>query len=157
MRAISAEAQVETAGGSRRTSRDFTARWAAWRRAVAHLVGRLYAAEEVRVHVERRYFEGTPTVFPDLAADWHALREQAERLAVLGDVVNVTVRRLERGRRRRPQIDLCQLRSAALRRAPEGAAYLVNDARAAALDALGDTEGATTIAARRLRFAERGA
>jgi hypothetical protein len=151
MRAISAEAQLETAGGPRSASRDLTARWAPWRGAVAHLIGRLHEAEEVRVHLERRYFEGTPTVFPDLAVDWQALREQAERLAVLGDVVNVTVRRVERGRRRRPQIDLCQVRAAALRRAPEEAASLVDAARAAALDALGDTLAATKIAERRLR------
>ena len=148
-RAISAEAQLETA----RPSGGRTARWTAWRAAVARLIDRLYLAEEVRAHLERRYLEGSPTLFPDLAADWQALREQADRLALFGDVVPVTTARVDGTRRRRgrSQIDLRQLRAAALDRAPEKAAFLVDAARAAALDALGDTAGAATIVERRLR------
>jgi hypothetical protein len=137
MRAISAEAQLETGGPSRGAS----------------LIGSLYLAEEARAHLERRYLEGTPTLFPDLAADWQALREQAERLAGLGDVVGVTAATVDGARRRRgrPRIDLRQLRAAALNRAPEEAASLVDVARAAALDTLGDSDGGATIAERRLR------
>ena len=154
MRAISAEAQLETAGPSRATSSRRTARWAAWRAGVVSLTGSLYAAEVAREQLECRYLEGTPTLFPDLAADWQRLREQAERLAGLGDVVPVTAGRVEGGRhrQRRPQIDLRQLRAAALRRAPEEAASLLDAARAAALDALGDSDAATKIAERRLRL-----
>jgi len=157
MRAISAEAQLETAGPYRGTSGGRTARWAAWRAAVASLIGSLYLAEEARAHLERRYLEGTPTLVPGLAADWQRLREQAERLAGLGDVVAGTAARIDAARHRRgpssrrPDIDLRQLRAAALDRTAEEAASLVDAARAAALDALGDTDGAATIAERRLR------
>ena len=104
----------------------------------------------------------TPTLFPDLAADWLRLCEQAERLAGLGDLVDVTAATVDGARRRRgrapgrPQIDLHQLRAAALEGAPDEAASLVDAARAAALDTLGDTDGVAAIAERRLR-AERGA
>jgi len=157
MRAISAEAQLETAGPSRGASGGCTARWAAWRAAVASLIGTLYAAEEARAHLERRYLERTPSLFPDLAADWLRLLEEVERLAGLGDVVGVTAGRVGGGRHRRgrPHSDLRQLRSAALDRAPEEAASLVDAARAAALGALGDTAGAAATAERRLRT-ERG-
>jgi hypothetical protein len=46
---------------------------------------------------------------------------------------------------------LHRVRAAAGDRAPEEAAPLVDATRAAALDALGDTDGAETIAERRLR------
>jgi hypothetical protein len=125
--------------------------------AVASLIGDLYAAEEVRAHLERRYLGGTLCLFRDLAADWLALGETVERLASLGDVVAVTATRVEGASHRRgssslrAKINLRQLRAAALRRAPEGAASLVDAARAATLDALGDAAGAATIAERRLR------
>jgi hypothetical protein len=157
MRAISAEAQLKTGGSSRGTSGARTARWTAWRGAVASLIDSLYLAEEARAHLERRYLERTPTLFPDLAADWQALREQAERLAGLGDTVTVTTAWVDRGHHprgpssRRPAIDLRKLRAAAHDRAPEEAASLVDAARATALDALGDMDGMATIAERWLR------
>jgi hypothetical protein len=153
MRAISAEAQLETAGPSRAKDGRRTPRWAAWQAAVGSLIGSLYAAEEARARLERRYLEGTSTLFHDLAADWQALREKGEQLAGLGDLECVTAGRVEGGRRRRrrAEIDLRRLRAAALYHAPEEAAALVDAARAAALDALGDTAGAATIAERRLR------
>jgi hypothetical protein len=43
---------------------------------------------EARSHAERRYLEGSPTLFPDLATDCQALREQAEQLAGLGHVLS---------------------------------------------------------------------
>lgn len=158
LRAISAEAQLETAGPSRGMSRERTARWSAWRGAVANLIGNLYLAEETRAHLERRYLERTSTLFPALAADWRVLREQAERLACLHDVVGPTSVKVDGARRRRgrspgrPTIDLRPLRAAACDRAPEEVASLVDAARAAALDALGDTDGATAIAERRLQL-----
>jgi len=153
MRAIVAEAQLQTAARGRRTGGGHASPWTAWRAAVASMVGDLYAAEEVRVRLERRYLECTPTLFPDLASDWQLLREQVERLADLGDVVGVTAVTIDGAHRRRgrPVIDLRQLRAAVLDHVPEQAASLVDAARAAALDALGDKAGAATIAERRLR------
>jgi hypothetical protein len=49
------------------------------------------------------------------------------------------------------QIDLRQVRAAALHRAPEEAAHLVDAAWAAALDVLGDTVGSARITERRPR------
>ena len=153
MRAISAEAQLEDAGPSRAKDGRRTPRWTAWQAAVGSLIGSLYAAEEGRARLERRYLEGTSTLFHDLAADWQRLRDQAERLADLGDHVGVTTTTVDgaRRRRRRPQIDLRQLHAAARHRASEEGATLVDAARAATLDALGDKAGAATIAERRLR------
>ncbi len=60
--------------------------------------------------------------------------------------------RLRRGRSsRRTEINLRQLRAAARARASEEATPLVDAARAAALEALGDTNGAATIAKQRVR------
>lgn len=152
MRAISAEAQLEAAGPSRGTRGGRDARWTAWRVAVVSLIGDLYAAEDARAHLERRYLDGVCTLFPDLAADWLRRRDEFDRMAGLGDVVGATAG-VEGGRQRprRPRIDQRQLRAAILRRAPQEAASLVDAARTAALDALGDTAGAATIAERRLR------
>ena len=83
--------------------------------------------------------------------------EQAERLADLGDALDVTTAGVDdaghhRGARsRRPTVNLRQLRAAARDRAPDQAASMVDVARAAALDALGDSDGAATIAGRRVR------
>jgi hypothetical protein len=157
MRAISAEAQLEAPGLSRGTRGGRDARWTAWRVAVASVIDYLYAVEETRAHLERRYLESTSTLFPDLAAGWLRRREAVERLAGLGDVVPVTTARVEGARHhrgpssRRPEIDLRRLRAAALDRAPEEASSLVDAARGAALDALGDTDGASMISERRLR------
>jgi hypothetical protein len=159
MRAISAEAQLARRNRSRadRSASSLVERWHAWCTATAALLTGLYAAEEARLLLERRYLESHPALFPDATADWERLRESEERLAGLGDAL----RPLIRGRRRAPRsaeieppgLDLGGLRSAARTQAPAVASRLVDEARAAALDILGDTEGATSIAARRLRAA----
>jgi hypothetical protein len=162
MRALAAEAEL--ARGREHPDADHTIaeRRQAWREGSTGLAAGLFLKEEARALLERRYLEGTPTLFPDLAADWLRLCEQAERLAGLGDLVDVTAATVDGARRRRgrapgrPQIDLHQLRAAALEGAPDEAASLVDAARAAALDTLGDTDGVAAIAERRLR-AERGA
>lgn len=152
MRAISAEMQLEDAGRSRRTGARHIARRTAWRLSVASLIGSICAADEARVQLERRYFDRAPTLFPDLITDWLRLCEHTERLADLGDLVPVAAPRVDGARgRRRPQTDVSQLRAAARDRALEEAASLVDAARAAALDALGDTEGAISFAVRRWR------
>jgi hypothetical protein len=152
MRAIGAEAQPESAGPSRGTSAGRKARWTAWRLSVAGLVGSIYAAEEARAQLERRYLDGVPTPFPDLRAGWQRLRDDVVRLASLGDAVSVAAATADGGRRRgRPSIDPRRLRAAALDRAPDEAASLVDAARAASLDILGDTAGAATIGARWVR------
>jgi len=97
MRAINAEAPLETVGASGGRK----ARWAAYREAVANLIDRIYQAEAARAHLERRYLDGHRTLFPDVAAGWQALREQARRLAGPGDVTRVAAPRATGARHRR--------------------------------------------------------
>jgi hypothetical protein len=157
MRALAAEAQLARRNRSRadRSAASLVERWQAWCTATAALLTGLYAAEEARALLERRYLDGRPTLFPDAIADWERLRESAERLAGLGEALRL----LMDGRRRAPRsaeieplgLDLDALRSGARTTAPAVAARLIDEARAATLDVLGDAEGATSIAARRLR------
>ena len=94
-------------------------------------------------------------LFPDAVEDWERFRECVERLASPGDAL----RPLMQGRRNAPRsadvkppgLDIDALRAQTRTRAPALAARLVDEARAATLDVLGDNEGATSIAARRLR------
>ncbi len=155
MRAISAEAQPESAGTSRGLSGRRTSRWAAWRRQVASLIGDVYLAEEARGQLERRYLDGRPALFPDLAADWPRLREQAERLAGLGG--ESQGRPLRPGRRATPpsRVDRSSRRAVGRERAQAEAAHQAEVARGAALDLVGDTDGAAAIAERRLRPGDR--
>ncbi len=157
MRALAAEAELarRNRSGGDGSASGLVERWQAWSEATAALLTGLYAAQEARALLERRYLDGHPALFPDAIADWERLRESIERLAGLGDAL----RPLIHGRCRAPRsadivppdLDLDALRSGARTTAPAVAAGLVDEARAAALDLLGDTEGATSIAARCLR------
>jgi len=157
MRAISAEAALARRNRSRagRSGSNLAERWQAWCTATAALLTGIYAAEEARLLLERRYLDGHPALFPDAIADWRRLQENAERLASLGD----TLRPLMEGRRRAPRsakveapdLDPDALRSVARTRARAVASGLVDEARAVTLDVLGGTEGATSMMARRLR------
>jgi len=157
MRAISAEAALARRSRSRadRQRSNVVERWQTWCTASAALLTGIYAAEEARLFLEGRYFDGRPALFPDVIEDWQPLRERAERLAGLGDALPP----LPVGRRRAsrsaeiepPPLDLDSLRAVTRTQAATVAARLVDEARAAALDVLGDTKGATSIAARRLR------
>ena len=61
-----------------------------------------------------------------------------------------------RGRRAKaPGVDLNALRVAARAKAPAGAAYLVDEARCATLDLLGDSKAAAAIVEQRLRGMDR--
>ncbi len=81
-----------------------------------------------------------------------------ERLARLGDALRPLIDgepclRGATGMRHQDR-DLDALRAGAEREAPALAARLVDEARAATLDVLGGTEGATAIAARRRQAAD---
>lgn len=161
-RAIGAEAELARRSRSRagRSASNLEERWQAWCTGTAALLTGLYAAEEARALLERRYLDGHPALFPDAIADWERLRERAERLAGLGNIL----RPLMEGRRRAPgsaeigppDRDLAVLRSRARTQAPVVAARLVDEARAATLDVLGDTRGATAVVAGRLRARDDG-
>lgn len=156
MRAISAEAELERRSRSPagRSAANVVERWQAWCTATAALLTRICAAEEARALLERRYLDGHPVLFPDAIADWGRLQESAERLASRGDSLrplSVGLRAPRSAEIEPPDLDLDALRSGARAQVPTMAARLVDEARAATLDVLGDSEGATSMAARRLR------
>jgi hypothetical protein len=144
MRAISAEAELARRSRSRagRERSSLVERWQAWRVTTTGLLIGICAAEEARMLLERRYLDGHPALFPDAIADWQRLRDSVERLASLGDAL----RPLMEGRRRTPRSaktrdpdpDLVALRAAARSMAPAVATRLVDEARVATLDVLGD-------------------
>ena len=157
MRALSAEAELARRRRSRadRSAAGLVERWQEWCTATTALLTGIYAAEEARALLERRYLDGHPALFPEVIDELERLRESVERLAGLGDALGP----LMDGRRRAPRSadikprgpDLDALRSGARTQAPALAAQLIEEARAAALDVLGDTESATSMMARRLR------
>jgi hypothetical protein len=157
MRAISAEADLARRNRSSagRSTSGLVERWQAWCTASAALLTGIYAAEEARLLLERRYLDGHPALFPDAIEAWERLRERAVHLARLGGALPP----LLVGRRRRPRsaeieppgLDLDVLRSGARRDALALAARLGDEARAVTLDVLGDTESATSMMARKPR------
>lgn len=156
MRAITAEAALARRNRSRadRQGSSLVERWQAWCEGSTGLLTVIYAAEEARLLLERRYLDGHPAVFPDATADWERLRERAEGLASLSDGPPLPVgrRRVPRSAEiKPPDLGLDALRPGARAQAPALAARLIEEARAATLDVLGDTDGATSMVARRLR------
>jgi hypothetical protein len=78
-------AEVEGGRGTHRDGSPTPAdRWAGWLRAASERLGALYAAEEGRLLLERRYLDGLTTLFPDTAADWTALQHDAEWIVERG-------------------------------------------------------------------------
>lgn len=148
MRALTAEAELEKGTDGSRGGRPIARRAAAWRAAVADWRTSLAVADEARRLLERRYLDGRGALFPDLSRDWEKLRETGDRLAEMAEALPGLGD--GRPRRRRPQV-LSPRRATVASRAAEQAGCLADTAREAALDLLGDTEGAVAIAERRLR------
>ena len=130
-------------------------RWQEWREELSGFLLGLYETAEARLVLERRYLDGHAFLFPELAADWETLLERAEGLAgVVGLLPAAEGHEATQGRGKQaksPDLDLDALRTAARAKAPAGAACLVDTARCATLDLLGDTKAAVTIVERRLR------
>jgi hypothetical protein len=157
MRALSAEAELARRSRSRagRSAAILVERWQEWCSATVTFLTEIYAAEEARTLLERRYLDGHPALFPDAIEDRQRLRDNAERLASLGGALPPLPVGRRRARRSAeiepPGLDLDALRAGARAEAPAGAARLVDEARATTLDVLGNIEGAAVIVARRLR------
>jgi hypothetical protein len=157
MRALTAEAELARRSRSRAdpSASGLAERWQAWCTASAALLTGIHAADEARLLLERRYLDGHPALFPDAIEAWERLRENAERLASLGGALPplpVGCRRVSRSDViDPPALDLDALRARARQESPLLAARLIEETRAATLDVLGDSEGATSITARRLR------
>jgi hypothetical protein len=154
--ALSWEAWAIGAAGELKTDphgrEAITRRWAAWRDAATGWLENLDAAEAARRLLESRYLHGHGSLFPDLAAGWQALREQAERLAGFG--TSVAVHRKDRSRAAGPRTP-APTTTTLSRRADADAASIADTAGRATLDLLGDTDGAAANARSRLLPAER--
>jgi hypothetical protein len=138
-RAITAETELLPASQSPSGRRAITRRWADWRGTVSDWVMTLEEAGAARRLLERRYLDGHDVLFADLARERHALTEATERLAGVGG--SVVVGR-QGGSRNARVTSLAPGRAAVNSRADAVAAGLVEGARAAALDLLGDAVGA---------------
>ena len=69
VRALAAEAELESATEGPQSRRTITRRWAAWREAVSVWLTNLHSANEARLLLERRYLDGRSAVFSDLGRD----------------------------------------------------------------------------------------
>ena len=152
MRALSAEASLSGAEASRQARAALAARWRTWSADFTALITGLHAAEEARACLEHQYLDGHPALFPDAIEDWARLRESTESLVGLGDILRPLIegQRKAPARRRRTS-ELYALQAEARRQASALAARLVDEARLATLDVLGDGAAASAIAARRFR------
>ena len=153
MRALTAEAALARRSRSRvaRSTSSLAEHWQAWCEGSTGLLIGIYAAEEARLLLERRYLDGHPALFPEAVEDWARLLEQAERLVGLGDALRPLMVGTPRLRGAAAGIDLDALRARARALAATLVGRLLTDARAATLDILGATDAATALAARQLR------
>jgi hypothetical protein len=123
-------------------------RWADWLATARSWLSHLYVAEDARVLLERRYLDGRPSLFPELASEWASVLECAEALVGLAHRLSVDEPARSRGSMRmaRPKgLDLAALRAAAQEGVEAEAARLVDAARADTLCAMGDFSGAAAI------------
>jgi hypothetical protein len=130
-------------------------RWAGWLRAASERLGALYAAEEGRLILERRYLEGLTTLFPDTAADWAALQHEAEwiveRGASYGWLFRAKAPAVDGDQiAESPLVDRDALRRAAREQAHAAAAQPLWQAVASTLHAIGRHADARKIIARHL-------
>ena len=125
------------------------------RAAVAAFLGAVYGAEEARLLLERRYLDGHPCLFPELAGQLETLLDRAEGLASVYALMSAEPRQTATKRvskqARSGLLDLDAVRAAARAEAPARAADLVDEARCATLDTLGDWQAAHSILERRVR------
>ena len=128
--------------------------WQTWREAASGLLTGLYAEEEARADLERRYLDGRPVLFPELAEGWERLRGQAEGLALAAARLPSLSSPAELTGDEAAVLE--RLRNDADAAVPARAQELVDLARAFTLDALGETERAVAIIARGLRAGETG-
>jgi len=132
-------------------------RWADWLWAASERLGALYAAEEGRLLLERRYLEGLTTLFPDTAADRAALQHEAEWIVERGASygwlfpANAPVTDGDQIAQS-PLVDRDGLRRAAREQAHAAAAQPLWRAAASTLHALGRYSDERKIIARHLFF-----
>ena len=154
MRCLELEAEIPEYRDFPYGGRSLAEHWGDCRAAVRAFVGSLYGLEEARLLAERRYLDGHPCLFPELAGQWETLLEGAEGLArVYGLMAAEPGQVVKRGSKqaRSGLLDLDAVRAAARAGAPARAAELVDEARCNAFDLLGDSEASNSILERRVR------
>jgi hypothetical protein len=130
---------------------DYAERWAGRLALERAWLSHLYVAEDARILLERWYLDGRPSLFPELAAEWASLLNDAETLVRVSH--RLTPDEPAEGRRRggrcKPhELDLASLRASLRDRAEAEAIRLVDAARAETLNALGDHAGWIAITRR---------
>jgi len=151
-RAVGVEAPGDVFDGPVSPEGTMVGRWADWREALAAFLVSLYRESEARRILEARYLDGHHVLFPDTLADWERLVEAAEELAAVGDgLIRHTVMTANPSQADPTTLDLDVLRELARELAPSETDHIVEWARAAALDILGDTRAAGAAMARIIR------
>jgi len=152
MRALTADPLFRGVAAKRRDpigAERHASAWQSWRGLVATLLATVEVEEEARAQLEVRYLDGHGALFAGAAGEWANLREMADQLAGLAEILpfpGTAVRTdlAEAARSDRPGGDR-------EKRVAARAAALADQARLTALDILGDREGAAAIVERRLR------
>ena len=128
-----------------------------WREMTEDYLGELYSFRQAISSINHRYFEGQSGLFPGSAHALSQLLEQAEKLVnVYNRNLAADLELLDRavdgsdaqGSENRHTIDLSNLRGRTQGAATNQAAYLVDMAKAEALDQMGDTQAATDLVER---------
>ncbi len=114
-----------------------------WKNTFEMFLGELYAFQEAVASISRRYFDGHEVLFPDPA------RELAEVVRETEAIVADLKEELERIGQQ-VVIDLEALRKASGKEASRKTAYMVDMAKAEALDHLGEQRAAIELAVRHL-------
>ena len=107
-----------------------------WKKAVAYCLVELYAFRQAVVFIQKSYFEGQPVLFPDVAKDLSDIITEAETTVNNFNGSFPEVIELYK------TIDLEVLRQNANKEANQLIAYIVDMAKAEALDCLGDEQAA---------------
>jgi hypothetical protein len=156
MRCLALESEIPEYRTHPLGGRALAVRATEWREALSCFLTNLYEAEEARLALERRYLDGHSCLFAEPADDLARLLERAEGLAEIADQLAAMPATASPARReRRPKVrefDLGALRKASRAQAARSAAVLVDSARCATLDLLGEGAAAVAILERRLRL-----
>jgi hypothetical protein len=122
--------------------------WRGWRDRTEALISAVRVQQAAMTRIDRRFFGGRAVLFPDLTEAWNRLTERVEWLAVVvGELREPYRTRAGLNRRRQRTTMLQSLEDQGALRARE----LIDAARIAAFDRLGDRQAALRLAERHLR------
>ncbi len=114
-----------------------------WKQAAETFLIELYVFRDAVTHIEKRYVDGLPLLFPDVARNLAKVVGDTEQLV---DLFNGTFGKMDPN----VVVDLEAVRGNALKQAPEKITYLVDMAKADALEEMGEREASISLAGRYL-------